>query len=264
MEVGVAVRLQIVATHDARIAHDRRRATRFHRSAGVAVAVVAVERVISTKLMPNFVSHIVDIERVADRRSLTGHAASLGARITDHAESRNAPTACAEDVPDIVIGVADYAVYIRLVFAQHRKTIVIAIRVRRSIRVDELVIVGDENHAGCDVGLIDAIDPIHGRHDCRHCAFHSSPMVGGVLSSAGDRQVVGSKLRSVREQGADPIVVERPLVGFRHGAGIAICRNSNCTVRAAATTGMIPARFRFLHLIDPDFVEQALKGIVCI
>ena len=285
MEVGVAVGLQIVATHDARIAHDRRRATRFHRSAGVAVAIVAVEGVIGAELMAHFVSHIVDIERVTDRRSLTGHAASLTAAIPDDTESRHAPTAGAEDVPDIVIGVADYAVYIRLVFAQHRKTIVIAIRIRRSVRIDELVIVGDENHAGCDVGLIDAIDPIHGRHDCRHGSFHSSPMVGGVFSGTRDRQVVGPQLRSVREQGADPIVVERPLVAGSCDAKIAACRNDDstvgtatttrmtpvgvvqrrnvkiaidrygdCTIGAAATAGMIPARFVILQVIDADIV----------
>ena len=67
MEVRVAVGLQIVTAHDARIAHDRRRATRFHRSAGIAIAVVAVEGVIGAELMAQLVGYIVDVERVTDR-----------------------------------------------------------------------------------------------------------------------------------------------------------------------------------------------------
>ena len=256
VEVRVAVGLQIVTAHDARIAHDRRCATRFHRSTGIAIAVVAVESVVSAELMAQFVGHIINVERVTDRRSLTGHAASLGAGITDHAESRHAPTAGAEYMPDIIIGIADHTVYIRLIFAQHRKTVVIAIGIGRTVGIDELVIVGDKNHAGRDVGLIDAIDPIHGRHNRRHGSFHSAPMVGGILSGTRDRQVIGPQLRSVGKEGPYSIVAECPLIGSRFSAAISVIvyRNSDCTVRAAAAAGMISARFVILRDIDADIV----------
>ena len=157
-------------------------------------------------------------------------------------------------MPDIIIRVADHTVYIRLIFAQHRKTIVIAIRIGRAIGINELVIIGDENHAGRDVGLINAIDPIHGRHNRRHGSFHSAPMVGGVFSGTGDRQVIDPQLRSVGEEGPNSIVAKRPLIGSRFGTTIAICRNGNCTVWAAAAAGMISARFVILQVIDANIV----------
>ena len=60
---------------------------------------------------------VVDVERVADRVRRAGHAAGLEAVDADDAQAGDAAAAGAEDVADVVVGVADDRVAGRLVLA---------------------------------------------------------------------------------------------------------------------------------------------------
>ena len=82
VEIVVGVWLQVFATADSRVCHNRRPAARLvgGRTIAVGLATAAggsVERVLCVELVPDLMRHIIDIEGVTDRARPTCHTLGL-------------------------------------------------------------------------------------------------------------------------------------------------------------------------------------------
>ena len=129
------------------------------------------------------------------------HALSLTAAVTDDTESCDTPSSGTEYVTDVVIRTADHAVDSRLILAQHREAIIIAVRIGRGVGVDQLVVIGHKLHADRDIILVYTANPIHGRGNGRHGELDRTAMIGGIFTRTGDCQFVRSQLATMGEQG---------------------------------------------------------------
>ena len=105
MEVIIAIGLQVGGA-DARISHDGRSTTRLIGGGAVAVARIIL-RMIGPKLVADLMSDIIHIERITDGARAPRYAASFPAGYTGDAKVSHPATACAENMTNIVIGIAN-------------------------------------------------------------------------------------------------------------------------------------------------------------
>ncbi len=120
----------------------------------------------------------------------------------DDAQAGDAAAAGAEDVPDVVVGAADDRVQVGLVLAEHGDAVAVGVRVGAWVGVDDQVVVGDQHHAHGHLSLVDAVHPVHRRHDRGQSQRHRAAVEGGVLAGGGHGQAIGAELRASRWQDA--------------------------------------------------------------
>ena len=146
MVIGAGVRLHvIVRPTNAGVGLDGRSPTGFiglERVPGRTGVVTVpggtggVKGVRAPKLVAHLVRDKVDVEAFPSRVRKAGDALCLTPLVTGAVHGRNAPTAGAEHVANIVVGRADDSVHRLLIFAEHDATIVVGIRVVSSVAID--------------------------------------------------------------------------------------------------------------------------------
>jgi len=99
---------------------------------------------ICSELMPHFVGYIINIKSIAYRRTTTRNTSrfDIGAR---RIQIGNTATACAENVPNIVVGTTNHTIASSLIFSQHSTSVAIRVRVSRRIKVNNTCIIGSVN-----------------------------------------------------------------------------------------------------------------------
>ena len=191
VEVGVAVRLQILRPADAGVAHNGGPTARFVGRGVAAIATAraggGVERMVRPRLMAHFVSHIVNIKRIADRVRLAGHALRFLAGGADHAQAGDAAAAGAKHMADVVVGAADHHIEVALVFAEHYCPVVIGVGVGERVSVDDAGLIGDQHEADRQFALVHAVYPVHRGDHGGQGGGDSAPLDLGIFAVSGQR-----------------------------------------------------------------------------
>ena len=200
--------------------------------------------------MAHLVRDVVNPESIAGRWIDTRFAKGLAARDAGDADPGHAAAGCAENVADVVIGVADDKIEIGLVLRQQQTGVVAGVRIRAGVGVDEQVVFGDEDEANPGFGFVNAADPIDCRNDrgesARNCAAEELRVFTGCsagesisaqgvvaydeLLEAGFTSADGFTSREARKVAFGSTIIAFVVAGIEVGAGTRVRIDINSAV----------------------------------
>jgi hypothetical protein len=146
--------------------------------------------------MPHLVRDIIDPEGVAGGGIDAGFAECLAAGDAGHTDTGHAAARRAEDVADVIIGIADDEIEIGLVLCEQQAGVVAGVRIGDRVGINDKIVFGDENEANSGFGFVYAIDAVDRRNDCgesaRDCAAKKLRIFAGRSTSetVGPHRVV--------------------------------------------------------------------------
>ena len=152
---------------------------------------------------------------------------------------------------DVVIGVPDQVVDVRLILTKHCNTVVIGVGIGRAVGINQRGIIGDQNQSHRDFFLIDACHTIDRCDNRRLSSPYGSPVKLGVLPGCCVGQAISAKLgsRPSRSRGV---------------AGFATRRIGSCTIEFLRGLGTIwfGGNFPTLgrRLVGPRFELQLVRS----
>ena len=213
MEIEVHLALDVVGCTDPGVGHYGGPAARLHGRGvvpahRVTVPVITIEGVVRSKLVAQLMGHIVKVEGVPNRASKPCDPPCLGSGDAGRAQGGHSASACAENVPDVIVGSADDRVEVGLVLPKHCGSVIVGVGIGVGVEIDDVVVVGYQFHAHGQVIFKNRIDPCYGRGD--RCKDHC-PLLGirartgslevdvklGIFSRRRNREPEGSQLQIV-------------------------------------------------------------------
>ena len=190
--------LQVVGAADPRVRHDGRTAARFVGRGAAAVAVAAgieaaVERVRRAELVAHLVGDIVNVKRITHRRVGAGLALGLETADASHAHTRQPAARGAEDMAEVVIGVADHCVQVRLVLHEQGRGVAVAVGLGERVGVDDLVVVGHQHQPDAQFRFVNPTHPVDRGDDGREPRRNRAAKERGVFCRRGAREPIASE-----------------------------------------------------------------------
>ena len=113
-------------------------------------------------MMSHFMRDVIDPEGVADGRVNAGFAITFASGDAGYGDSRETSASGTEDVADVVVGIANDVIEIRLVLREQQAGVVRRVWVGVGVGVNEQIVVGDEHEANAGFGFANASDAING------------------------------------------------------------------------------------------------------
>ena len=134
------------------------------------------------------VSHLVrcELDGAATRRAQslrTGRACRREGGLTRPARVK--------DMTDVVVGIAEYIVEVRLIFRHQGSGVLSCVRVGHGVRVDDVGIV-NQHQLHVEIDVVNGVDATDRGDDRRPRKRHCAAVLGGVLGSCRDGEAIGA------------------------------------------------------------------------
>src|SRR6185369_6863042 len=148
----------------------------------------------------HFVSHVIDVEPVADRVGRAGDAVGLAPGDAHDPEAGDPATAGAENVTDVIVSAADHAIQGGLVLAEHGRSAVVVVRVAIRVRVNDSVVIRYQDQANRQFRFIHPVDSVDGGNDPRQARGNRPALELGVFAGGSAGQAIGAQGAAGRQQ----------------------------------------------------------------